>query len=137
MEACAGHEAGSEAAAVHATKEIYTHDDKEVIHLVDTTNAFNEHGGYSWADQSNFVKCGLAVDSIKTYRAPVKLFVMGEGEIESTEGTTQGDTLAMAKYALAVTPLIHRLRSMKPDVKQVLHVCRSTPATDASATTES
>ena len=39
--------------------------------------------------------------------------------IESTEGTTQGDPMAMAMYALAVTPLIKRLREVEPDVKQI------------------
>ena len=37
------------------------------------------------------------------------VFITGEGELSSTEGTTQGDALAMATYALAVTPLIQVL----------------------------
>ena len=54
-----------------------------------------------------------------TYRSPVRLFIKGEGELASTEGTTQGDPLAMGMYALAVTPLICKLRETKPEVKQV------------------
>ena len=42
----------------------------------------------------------------------VCLFIVGKGEIPSTEGTTQSDPLAMAIYALAVVLLIRSLRTM-------------------------
>ena len=54
-----------------------------------------------------------------TYQIPVKLFVSGGEEIELSEGFIQGDPLAIEMYALAMTPLIWRLRSDEPSVKQV------------------
>ncbi len=45
---------------------------------------------------------------INTYRHNPQLFVDGEA-ILSQEGTTQGDSLAMAMYAIGTLPLIHRL----------------------------
>ena len=43
------------------------------------------------------------------YSEPARLFVIGGLEIKSQEGTTQGDLLGMAIYALGVTPMLNIL----------------------------
>ena len=58
----------------------------------------------------------------------MRMIVVGSGEISSTEGTTQGDPLAMAMYALAIVPLIHKLRNNSPDVRQVWYADDATGA---------
>ena len=44
---------------------------------------------------------------------------MGCAEIQSTEGTTQGDNLAMSFYAIATVQIQQLLRISVPDVKEV------------------
>jgi hypothetical protein len=53
--------------------------------------------------------------TINCYRHPTRIFVTGGGELASSEGTTQGDPLAMPLYALSIVPFIYRL---KGDCKQ-------------------
>ena len=96
--------------------------------LVDAINAFN------------LVNCQAALHNISvlcpsfftilknTYTAPIRLFIICEGEIVSTEGTTQGGPPAMAMYALAVTPVIDSLHHHHLGVSQAWFVDDATAA---------
>ena len=118
LQVCAGQDGGCEA-AVHAMREIFKTPNSEAVLLVDATNAFNSLNRQA-ALHNITVSCPpLAQILINTYRAPIRMIIPGNCEIASTEGTTQVDPLAMAMYALAITPLIHQLRSSCPRVQQV------------------
>ena len=70
----------------------------------------------------------LAQVLTNTYQAPVRCVVQGGGEILSTEGTTQGDPLAMAMYAFAMRPLIDRQQMHCHTIKQVWYADDATGA---------
>ena len=55
---------------------------------------------------------------INTYRNPTRLFI-GGGEIASSEGTTQGDALAMQFYGLGTKPILLSLDFNNTNVHQV------------------
>ena len=114
LQVCAGQQAGCEA-AVHAVRKLSNDPDTEAILLVDASNAFNLLNR-KVALLNILRKCpSLAKVLINTYRHNPQLFVDGE-VLLSQEGTTQGDALAMAMYAIGILPLIHRLDQQ---VKQV------------------
>ena len=128
IQTCAGHEAGCEA-AIHAMKEVEQMDETEAMLLVDATNAFNTLNRKAALHNISIICPAISTVLENTYTKPVRLFVVGGGEISSSEGTTQGDPLAMAMYALAITPLINRLRQQVPDdAKQVWFADDSTSA---------
>ena len=107
LQVCAGQQAGCEA-AVHAMREISEDPNTDAILLVDASNAFNTLNR-KVALLNIQKKCPpLAKVLINTYRHNPQLFIDGE-VLLSQEGTTQGDPLAMAMYAIATLPLIHRL----------------------------
>ena len=76
----------------------------------------------------NIICPTLAQTLINTYQAPVRALVTGSGEIASIEGITQWDPLAMAMYALAITPLIDQLRKSCPEVNQAWYAEDATGA---------
>ena len=105
-------------AAVHAMDGLFRQPDVEGILLVDASNAFNSLN--RTAALHNIPRLCPALGRVftNTYSKPVRLFVSGGGEILSEEGTCQGDPLAMAAYAVAMTPLIRQLDKACPSTAQ-------------------
>ena len=89
-------------------KNIFDDDKTEAIMLVDATNAFNSLNRKSALLNIRSLCPPLDSVLINTYRENVDLFIDGE-TLHSQEGTTQGDPLAMAMYALGTLPLISKL----------------------------
>jgi len=97
-------------------REMFKGDKFEAAPLVDASNAFNCVNRQAALNNISVLCPSFSTILNNTYGAPVRLFVVGKGEIPSTKGTTQGDPLAMAMYALAVVPLIRHLRTVVSDV---------------------
>ena len=106
LQLCTGQEAACEA-GVYAIRTLLEDADVEAI-LVDAVNAFNSLNREAALLNVHVLCPTIAPILTNTYRNPARLFIEGE-YITSREGTTQGDPLAMAMYALATLPLIHQL----------------------------
>ena len=115
LQLCAGQEAGCEA-AVHAMHQMFESPDVEAAILVDATNAFNSLNRETALRNIQHLCPSLSTILINTYREDVDLYIDGE-TLLSEEGTTQGDPLAMAMYAIGILPLIQKLSSER--TKQV------------------
>ena len=126
LQLCAGQESGCEA-AIHAIKEIVDQPTNDAVLLVDASNAFNNLNRETAMRNISVLCPSLATVIINTYRSDIPMFI-GDETILSQEGTTQGDPLAMAMYAIATAPLIQQLRST--DTHQMWY------ADDASATSK-
>ena len=107
LQFCVGQAAGAEA-VVHAIRSTFDSDSTEAVLLVEASNAFNSLNRQVALRNIRHLCPSMATVLLNTYRAPTELFVNGSS-ILSQEGTTQGDPLAMAMYALATIPLIRKL----------------------------
>ena len=114
IQLCAGQDAGCEA-AVHAMEQVFADEDTEVMILVDVSNAFNCLNRQVTLLNCETICPALSHILINTYRNNSQLFVDGQC-ILSKEGTTQGDPLAMAMYAIGTQPLICRLDGIAKQV---------------------
>ena len=113
-----GSKGGAEA-AIHGMKNIFEAETTEAVILVDAENAFNKLNRKVVLHNIQYLCPNFATVLINTYRRPSRLFLVGGGEISSTEGTTQGDTLAMPFYGISTRPLINTLNYQTTQVHQV------------------
>ena len=116
LQVCAGHEAGSEA-AIHAIRNIFSQDETEAVLLIDAANAFNSINREAFIHNAKVICPSIATFVENCYSHPARLFILGGREIKSSEGTTQGDPIAMLIYAIAIIPLLLRAVS-EIDIKQ-------------------
>ena len=105
LQTCAGLEAGCES-TIHAMRTKFDQEESEAVLLVDASNAFNAINRKAFLHNVGIVCPPLAVFVRNCYAENLRLFVIGGVELSSREGTTQGDPVAMAIYAVAIIPLI-------------------------------
>ena len=116
LQTCAGFEAGAEA-AIHAMKELYEEENSEAVIMIDASNAFNSMNRAVALNNIQVLCPTIATYLINTYRQPSRLFVTGGGALKSSEGTTQGDPLAMPWFSINTRRLINVLAE-QTEVKQ-------------------
>ena len=107
LQPCASFEGGCEA-AVCAMQQLFRLPQFDAVIQVNTSNAFNSLNHQTALRNTLHLCPSLAKVLINTYGVDTNLYINGE-TIVSQEGTTQGDPLAMAMYAISTCPLIHRL----------------------------
>ena len=80
--------------------------DTHTVLLIDAENAFNSINHKVMLHNFEVICPIIATYIINCYATPSRLFIVGGGEILSSEGTTQGDPNAMGAYALGILPII-------------------------------
>ena len=106
VQLCAGQIAGIEA-AIHAMNTAYEDDGVQAAVFVDVSSASNNPNREAALRNIHNICPALATN---TYRRTSPLFV-DQRTIQSKEGTTQGDPLVMAIYAIAIHPPIDNVQN--------------------------
>ncbi|XP_037792733.1 uncharacterized protein LOC119588098 [Penaeus monodon] len=125
LQVCVGQPAGCEA-AIHAMRKIFEEPECEAVLMVDAANAFNNINRQATI-QNIKIKCPSFAQYVSnTYREPAKLYInnieTNTSEVmASSEGTTQGDPVAMAMYAIGLLKLQDQLEHSKTNIKQVAY----------------
>ena len=90
-------------------RNIFDADDTDAILLINASNAFNALNRTAALHNTGILCPTMAAYAINTYRLPSRLLIVGGQKLKLSEGTTQGDPLSMALYAISLQPLIAHL----------------------------
>ena len=80
--------------------------DTDAVLLIDTENAFSSINSKVMLHNLKFICPIIANNIINCYATPLRLFIVGGGQILSSEGTNQGHPTVMGAYALSILALI-------------------------------
>ena len=109
MQLCLGQKCGIEH-AIHSLRHSFDDPENEAILLIDAKNDFNVLNRRTALENVKALCPSLHVALQNSYSHPSHLYI-GKSTILSQEGTTQGDSPAMAMYGIAILPLITRLHN--------------------------
>ena len=93
LQVCAGQDASVEA-AIHAMYDLFQQEETEAVLLVDVENAFNSINRKAMLHNIYITYPILSTFVSNCYLVPARLFILGNKEIKSKEGKTQGDPTA-------------------------------------------
>ena len=105
VQVCAGQNAWCES-LIHEMRTICEDQSAEAVLLVDASNAFNSINRTVFLHNVEVICPSIARYVKNCYSINSRLFIIGGGEIQSREGTAQGDPAALVIYAVAIIPLI-------------------------------
>ena len=108
---CAGQQAGCEAAVHSVVDNFEQENDCDGVLQIDASNAFNSLNRNVMLHNVKIICPVIANYVNNTYALSARLFILGGKEILSREGTTQGDPVAMAIYALGILPLLSKIKA--------------------------
>ena len=104
MQLCLGQKCGIEN-AIHSLHHSFDDPENEAILLIDAKNALDVLNRRTALENAKALPPSLHVALQNSYSHPSHLY-MGKLTILYQEGTTKGDSLAMAMYGIAILPLI-------------------------------
>ena len=105
LQVCTGHETECEY-LIHAMLTIYEEQSVEAVLLVDESNAFNSANRNAFLHKVGIIRPAIARYVRYCNSISGMLQIIGVEEIQLMEGSTQGDSAAMAIYEMAIILMI-------------------------------